>query len=82
MDTGEGSDALMRGQDDTDPGKDGVQKLSQVVQVSGAAALSPMLAYEVVRITLPKRRISFYTPGYHYRLRITRGQMSNASING
>ncbi|KAI4112552.1 MAG: hypothetical protein LQ345_006318 [Seirophora villosa] len=32
MDTGEGSDALMRGQDDTDPGKDGVQKLSQVVQ--------------------------------------------------
>lgn len=32
-DTGEGSDALMRGQDDTDPGKDGVQKLSQVVQV-------------------------------------------------
>lgn len=33
MDTGEGSDALMRGQDDTDPGRDGVQKLSQVVQV-------------------------------------------------
>ena len=32
MDMGEGSDALMRGPDD-DTGRDGVQKLSQVVQV-------------------------------------------------
>ncbi|KAL9000753.1 MAG: hypothetical protein Q9188_005617 [Gyalolechia gomerana] len=31
IDTGEGSDALMRGHDD-DPSRDGVQKLSQVVQ--------------------------------------------------
>ncbi|KAL8936474.1 MAG: hypothetical protein Q9211_004172 [Gyalolechia sp. 1 TL-2023] len=31
LDTGEGSDALMRGHDD-DPSRDGVQKLSQVVQ--------------------------------------------------
>ncbi|KAL8884508.1 MAG: hypothetical protein Q9215_007457 [Flavoplaca cf. flavocitrina] len=32
IDTGEGSDALMRGQDEADPGRDGVQKLNQVVQ--------------------------------------------------
>ncbi|KAI4268968.1 MAG: hypothetical protein L6R38_007655 [Xanthoria sp. 2 TBL-2021] len=32
IDMGEGSDALMRGQDDADPGRDGVQKLNQVVQ--------------------------------------------------
>ncbi|KAL8810052.1 MAG: hypothetical protein Q9200_002885 [Gallowayella weberi] len=29
---GEGSDALMRGQNETEPGRDGVQKLNQVVQ--------------------------------------------------
>ncbi|KAL8992645.1 MAG: hypothetical protein Q9169_006941, partial [Polycauliona sp. 2 TL-2023] len=32
IDMGEGSDALMRGQDEADPGRDGVQKLNQVVQ--------------------------------------------------
>ncbi|KAL8881508.1 MAG: hypothetical protein Q9198_001300 [Flavoplaca austrocitrina] len=32
IDTGEGSDALMRGQDEADPGRDGVQKLNQVLQ--------------------------------------------------
>ncbi len=33
IDMGEGSDALMRGQDEADPVRDGVQKLNQVVQV-------------------------------------------------
>ncbi|KAL8762932.1 MAG: hypothetical protein Q9184_001154 [Pyrenodesmia sp. 2 TL-2023] len=54
MDTGEGSDALMRGQDDTDPGRDGVQKLSQVVQNYFTKAAHIILHS---RISLP--------PAYH-----------------
>ncbi|KAL8990724.1 MAG: hypothetical protein Q9177_000687 [Variospora cf. flavescens] len=50
METGEGSDALMRGQDDTDPGKDGVQKLSQVVQNYFAKAAHIILHS---RVSLP-----------------------------
>ncbi|KAL8904275.1 MAG: hypothetical protein Q9207_003371 [Kuettlingeria erythrocarpa] len=54
MDTGEGSDALMRGQDDTDPSRDGVQKLSQVVQNYFTKAAHIILHS---RISLP--------PAYH-----------------
>lgn len=48
MDTGEGSDALMRGRDDTEQGRDGIQKLSQVVQVGQAAGRIVVLADEDV----------------------------------
>ncbi|KAL8688146.1 MAG: hypothetical protein Q9218_005868 [Villophora microphyllina] len=51
---GEGSDALMRGQSSSDPGKDGIQKLSQVVQNYFTKAAHTILHS---RVTLP--------PAYH-----------------
>lgn len=38
IDMGEGSEALMRGQNETDPNRDGLQKLNQVVQVRRVVA--------------------------------------------